>query len=468
MSHEGLSDLIDGGQFLAAEELFSERRTDDPFEMVIRAEVAMYFDRLEDADLLLEQVAPRISDINVAARFSLTRGRLALVQDRDDQAQAPLESAFHFYSFHNDAFGIARALLALATLSRRRGNLDEAATQLENAEELISGRTTKRSDYLKFIITTERAHLAVDRGETDLAAELYSEATPGLRQLEKGKFYAYSLLGQADLRCELGEYQESLEIYKEANTVFERYDLKRDSADCQLKTAKALVRLKRYERGERLAQDSLALRRGDPAGESATFAILSSIALQQSNTEEAATRANNALKLADQSRSAESRLAARAALGQVKLAEREFKEASELLREAAEIAHGLSASAEHRRMELEAVIYLAEALHHLDTRAGRAELLRASELLNHLEDAWLGDEFNRVSAKYEEQIVFTDDNRLVFDGNQLPRWQEAKRTLEGFLLRNALRQTNNSLTRAARKLGVSKVHVHNLKKKHNI
>src|SRR5262249_35368774 len=188
----------------------------------------------------------------------------------------------------------------------------------------------------------------------------------------------------------------------------------------------------------------------------------------QSNTEEAATRANNALKLADQSRSAESRLAARAALGQVKLAEREFKEASELLREAAEIAHGLSASAEHRRMELEAVIYLAEALHHLDTRAGRAELLRASELLNHLEDAWLGDEFNRVSAKYEEQIVFTDDNRLVFDGNQLPRWQEAKRTLEGFLLRNALRQTNNSLTRAARKLGVSKVHVHNLKKKHNI
>src|SRR5262249_24872647 len=262
-------------------------------------------------------VAPRISDINVAARFSLTRGRLALVQDRDDQAQAPLESAFHFYSFHNDAFGIARALLALATLSRRRGNLDEAATQLENAEELISGRTTKRSDYLKFIITTERAHLAVDRGETDLAAELYSEATPGLRQLEKGKFYAYSLLGQADLRCELGEYQESLEIYKEANTVFERYDLKRDSADCQLKTEKALVRLKRYERGERLAQDSLALRRGDPAGESATFAILSSIALQQSNTEEAATRANNALKLADQSRSAESRLAARAALGQV-------------------------------------------------------------------------------------------------------------------------------------------------------
>jgi transcriptional regulator with GAF, ATPase, and Fis domain len=95
-------------------------------------------------------------------------------------------------------------------------------------------------------------------------------------------------------------------------------------------------------------------------------------------------------------------------------------------------------------------------------------LIRASELINTLEDAWLGDEYNRVSSKYEEQILFTDDNRLVFDGTQLPRWHEAKRTLEGFLLRNALRQTNNSLTRAARKLGVSKVHVHNLKKKHEI
>src|SRR2546422_5876001 len=77
-SQESLVELIDSGQFLAAEEIFSERRTNEPMEMVIRAEVAMYFDRLEDATALLEEVAPRIADINVAARFSLTKGRLAL------------------------------------------------------------------------------------------------------------------------------------------------------------------------------------------------------------------------------------------------------------------------------------------------------------------------------------------------------------------------------------------------------
>ena len=180
------------------------------------------------------------------------------------------------------------------------------------------------------------------------------------------------------------------------------------------------------------------------------------------------TQATQAVELADKSSSTQARAHARIALGHVRLFEREFKQSADTLRDAAELARNSNGSANNRRLELEAVIYLAEAYHNIDTRAGRTELTRASELLNNLEDAWLGDEFNRVSTKYEEQIVFTDDNRLVFDGNQLPRWQEAKRTLEGFLLRNALRQTNNSLTRAARKLGVSKVHVHNLKKKHNL
>jgi tetratricopeptide (TPR) repeat protein len=467
-SNESLAELIDSGQFLTAEEIFSERRTNEPFEMVIRAEVAMYFDRLEEAARLLEEVAPHISDINVAARFSLVKGRLALMRRKDQEAEEPLQSAYHFYSFHNDFFGVARSLLALATRARRLGFLDDASTKLNSAQDMIKGRTTKRSEYLRSLIATEQAHLAVDRGDIDRAAELYAEAAPALKAVEKGRYYAQTLMGQADLKCELGDYQDALEIYKEANIVLERNDLKRDSADCQLKVARALIRLKRFERAERLAQESLALRRGDAAGESAAQSILAVLALLQNNLDGAATRAMTAVEFADKSGEDEMRAVSRIALGQVRLAERDFKIASDVLKEASEIARGLGGSADSRRMELEAVIFLAEALHNIDTRAGRAELSRASELLNNLDDPWLGEEFNRVASKYEEQIVFTDDNRLVFDGNQLPRWQEAKKTLEGFLLRNALRQTNNSLTRAARKLGVSKVHVHNLKKKHNL
>lgn len=466
-TQESLVELIDSGQFLAAEEIFSERRTNEPMEMVIRSEVAMYFDRLEDAAGLLEEVAPRIADIGVAARFSLTRGRLALWHGDAQQAETQLQSAYHFYLFLNDSFGISRALLNLARFARSRGKIEEAAAKLEAAQIGIKGRTSKRTEYLRGVISTEQAAAASDRGEIEQAAETYAEAMRLLKNHERGRYYARALIGMADLKCALGENQDSLEIYKEAVTVLERYDLRRDLAESKLKLARALIRLQRLERAEKLAEESRELRRGDAAGESDAIAVLVLVALQRNELEGASERAREAVALSDQTSSNESRVRARLALGQVKLAEREFKDATDALGAAAELARN-TVGAPARRLELEATVYLAEAFHNVDTRAGRAELLRASELLNQVEDAFLGDEFNRVSAKYEEQIVFTDDNRLVFDGNQLPRWQEAKRTLEGFLLRNALRQTNNSLTRAARKLGVSKVHVHNLKKKHGL
>lgn len=466
-SQESLIELIDSGQFLAAEEIFSERRTNEPMEMVIRSEVAMYFDRLEDAAALLDEVAREIADISVAARFSLTRGRLALWRGDDESAGTQLQAAYHFYLFLNDSFGISRALLNLARLGRRRGEIEDAAGKLEAAQNGIKGRTSKRTEYLRGIISTEQAAAATDRGEIEQATEMYSEAMRLLKNHEKGRFYARAVVGMADLKCALGEFQESLEIYKEAVTVLERYDLKRDLAESKLKLARALIRLQRLERAEKLTDESRVLRRGDPAGESDAIAALVMIALQRNELEGTGEKAKAAVELSDRSSSYESRVRARIALGHVKLVEREFKDATDALGEAAKLARA-SRGSSARRLELEATVYLAEAFHSVDTRAGRTELLQASELLNQVEDAFLGDEYNRVSAKYEEQIVFTDDNRLVFDGNQLPRWQEAKRTLEGFLLRNALRQTNNSLTRAARKLGVSKVHVHNLKKKHGL
>jgi tetratricopeptide (TPR) repeat protein len=467
-SNDAAVELIDSGQFLTAEEIFSERRTDDPKEMVVRAEVAMFFDRLDDAANLLDQVAMRIADIDIAARFSLTKGRLALWQSDLTQADTQLQTAYHFYVFQNDSVGTSRSLLNLARLARERGELDDAASKLETATNAIKGRTSKRSEYLRGLIAAEQAAVAADSGEIDRAKECYTEAMRLLKATEKGRFYARALVGMADLKCALGEFQDSLEIYKEANTIFERYDIKKDLAESQLKLASALIRLTRYERAEKLAEESRGLRRGDPEGESAALTLLALASLQQNELDKAISQATEAVELADQSNQPQARARAHIALGHARLSEREFKQAADALREAAEIVRNSNGSAENRRLELEGVIYLAEAYHNIDTRAGRTELTRASELLNDLEDAWLGDEFNRVSTKYEEQIVFTDDNRLVFDGNQLPRWQEAKRTLEGFLLRNALRQTNNSLTRAARKLGVSKVHVHNLKKKHNL
>jgi tetratricopeptide (TPR) repeat protein len=479
-SQEVPVDMIENGQFLMAEEIFSERRTDDPLEMVVRSEVEMYFNRLDGAAALLEQVAPRVTEMDVAARYSLAAGRLAIRRGDFERANTHLQTAYYLYHFQQDPFKTSQAQLVLGNLARLLGNLEDADSKLNAAQEGIKGRTSKRSEFLRGLISSEQAALSADRGETDQAAEHYANAMRMLKATERGKFYARSLVGMANLKCSQGQYQESLDLYKEANTVFERYDVRDDLAESELELARALIRLQRYERAERLAEESRDLRRDSPEGESVALAVLAQLELKRNGLEEAGIHAAAAVELADRSGSIEARTRARIALGQVKLGEREFTQAAEALRSAAELAAGRSADPDAalkgqistsvlgRRLELEAIVGLGEAYHNIDTRTGRTELARAAEILSTLDDSWLTEEYNRVSAKYEEQIVFTDDNRLVFDGNQLPKWQEAKRTLEGFLLRNALRQTNNSLTRAARKLGVSKVHVHNLKKKHGI
>ena len=154
-SQENPVDLIDSGQFLAAEEMFSERRTDDPKEMVVRSEVAIYFDRLDDGASLLEQVAPRIGDIDVAARFSLAKGNLALRRNDFDQAETQLNTAYHFFLFQNDSFGLSRSLLGLARLARLKGAAPDAFNQARRGPgwsqraSQQEGRIPSRADHLR-------------------------------------------------------------------------------------------------------------------------------------------------------------------------------------------------------------------------------------------------------------------------------------------------------------------------------
>jgi tetratricopeptide (TPR) repeat protein len=476
-TQEGPLELIDGGQYLSAEEIFAERRTDDPMEMVVRSEVETYFSRLDKAADILEQVAPRATDLDVAARFSLSSGRVAAWRGDFEHGRIGLQTAYYFYRYLGDALGVAQALFGLALIARANRDLDTASAKLAEALEEVKGRTNKRAEFARGLIVAEQASVAAEKSDADSATELFNEGLKLLKATERGRFYARALVGMAGLKCAAGECADSLDLYKEANTIFERYFLKQELAHSQLDLARALIRLQKFERAEKLAEESRNMRRGDLVDESTALSLLSVLALKRNETEQAGRHSNAAIELADQSGVVEARARAQMSLGLVRLSEREFRQAAETLVTAADMARASQEGPTTRfrpyspfnsSLELEARILLAEAYHAFDTRAGRAELERANELLNTIEDAWLSDEYTRVSAKYEEQIMFTEDNRLVFDGNQLPKWQEAKRTLEGFLLRNALRQTNNSLTRAARKLGVSKVHVHNLKKKHNM
>src|SRR5262249_24326083 len=128
-------DLIESGQFLSAEEIFSERRTDDPLGMVIRAEVEMYFGRLDEAASLLQQVAPRAAEIDVAARFSLASGRLSTWRADYGTANTHLQTAYFFYNFQQDSFRTSQALLELGRLFPFLVDLADAPAQLKTPHE---------------------------------------------------------------------------------------------------------------------------------------------------------------------------------------------------------------------------------------------------------------------------------------------------------------------------------------------
>ena len=124
-----------------------------------------------------------------------------------DLANTQLQTAYHFYLFLNDPFGLSRALLGLARLASRRGDYEDAAAKLNAAQEGVKGRVSKRTEFLRGLIASEQAALFVTRDEIEPANEAYNEATRLLKSTERGRFYARAVLGVADLKCSLASFK---------------------------------------------------------------------------------------------------------------------------------------------------------------------------------------------------------------------------------------------------------------------
>lgn len=121
-------------------------------------------------------------------------------------------------------------------------------------------------------------------------------------------------------------------------------------------------------------------------------------------------------------------------------------EAVETLRAAVDEAR----SAGDVRLESHALAFLDDALEGIEV-AGRSRVERTVRALR---------------ERPRTPIRRTPSNELVFSGDVLPTWTAAKRTLERFILENALKQTNNNRAAAGRMLKITKVAVHHACKRH--
>src|SRR5262249_41186419 len=92
-------------------------------------------------------------------------------------------------------------------------------------------------------------------------------------------------------------------------------------------------------------------------------------------------------------------------------------------------------------------IYLADAYHAFHVSNGQDYLEKATGLMGSQNEVWLKSEYDSVVNKYKrERVVVNGENKFIIDGNLLPEWEDAKRGLEIFLLRNALKQSDNNMT----------------------
>jgi len=231
--------------------------------------------------------------------------------------------------------------------------------------------------------------------------------------------------------------------------------------------ATALMRLSRFDEAEPLLQESLerAEAVGDISHASASLVSLAELHLLRGDLQKAHEWAARALDSADLANSRFERAGALTILGRIWLMKRDQWRSEKLLRRALEVAESLRS----KSLETQACLYLAECI--LETSPTKAQdlLQRVKNLLDQYPNAWLQTEFQRILDKAASgRIVVTEGNKLVIDGTFLPSWNEAKEAVEIFLIRNALRQTGNNLTRAGALLGVTKVHVHNKKKQYEI
>jgi tetratricopeptide (TPR) repeat protein len=464
----GVLELIDDGQFVDAEKQLSQiSRLDDPMLRVAKAEVEIYFARINEAAEVLGEVAPEIEDIHLAARYALTRGELLYWRYEQEQAEEQLQAAYHIYKFLGDDVRVANALYNLGRLRRRQSHYDEAQAMLGRGREMLETEETTRGDFLRGLIDFNLGVCKHELGDLAAARELYESALRLLRETEGCRYYGLALNIYGALFTRIGEYPKALAYLREASEIFSRIGTLDDLARTTSNLAWTFIRLKDLNQAERYLQESVELhqRIGDISGTSLCLKLFAQLHLEAGNLNEAKRFASQAVEQADLGHDDFGMSDALIIAGQVAFRLGDYWNAEKSLGTALDLANKLDS----KMLQTHGYLYLAEASLPTSPVKGREYLAKAAGLLTEYHDPWLDNELERISQRYKgERISITDDNRLVINGNLLPTWASAKEAVEKFLLKNALEQTEGNQTKAGQLLSITKVHVHEKRKQYGI
>lgn len=457
-----LVSLINGGDFERAWQLWeSLRPAQDPMLKILGAEIELYFSRLAEAEAELAEIDDMLLDLVGGARVARVRGMLHYWHYEYEQAENYLQAAYHIYRFLlRDEFETAVTLCDLGRLRHRQARFAEAEQLLADARRLLPASEGHRATlFLQGVIIFNLAICRHQRGELEVAHALYREAIDLLRRTEKLRNYAQALNSYGALLNHLGEYTEALGVFIQARQIFDRFGIFDDLAHTTKNLARAMLCLGRYGEAESLLREAYELRQRirDLSGASACMDVLSELYLAKGDLERAYDAAVKALSYADAVQGAYERAQAQIALGRVALRRGDFWRAQRYLTEALTAAEKMN----NKRLEAKATVYLTELYLQTSPTKGWQFAERAKSLLRDYGEKLLRDELDRICRRAQTApIRINENNELVISGTCIPNWYAAKEALERFLIKNALEQTGNNLTKAGKLLGVTKVHIY--------
>ncbi len=459
-------DLIDAGKFATAEKGLREIREESPLVRVLRAEVEIYFSRLREAERLLDEVAPEARDVEVAARYAMARGELSYWLFRFEEAEEHFHIALHFYKFLGETFRQAVAFYNLGRLERRRARFEEAERFLNRSIELNTDHDDPRAEFLRGLVLFNLGAIRLYEGRPEPALEFFEEAARILRFSEGQRYYGLVLNSLGGLHLYLGSPHRAVAVLQMAKSLFEQLGIFHDLEHASNNIALALIQLERYKEAELLLQESLELaqRIGDVASASTFLTSFAEFYVARGDLKKAYAYSRRASEYAELAANLFEKGRALVQLGRVTLLEGRYYESERALRQALEIGQKLKSW----EIETPACLYLAELMLAVQPVKAREWFARADHLLATYPHAWFRAELERIRRKMDEGRIRIEEERFIVDGTRLPKWYEAKEALEIFLIRKALEQSGNNLTRAGELLGTTRVHVHKKKKQYGL
>jgi len=422
-------------------------------------EESLYLNRLDEAEHLLQELSANRAGMTVSQVTELVfaEAEYCYWRVRYEEAERHLQAALYMSEqMLNDPFCIARAYYGLARVERKRGNHSGAEELLNKAHQLLRGLTGHKARYLKSLIDFNLGVICEMLGELDRSEAILRKAVKELQTVESGRFYGLALNSLGGTVLCLGRCEEALSLFTKATEIFNEQAILEDLTHSRINIGFALIRLKRYREAEEILTDCLELSRrlSNPGRESYVLGLLAEIYLEKNDILQTTRYAEQAVEVAELSQNSYVISGGLVILGRC-LAEQDRTRAIEVLHRAIELA----TESGGKRDQIEAYLYLADIMINTDRRKAREYFDAAAKLLTEYPDRHFIAQAEAIKKKLDANPVEVDEDTFVIHRKKLPTWRAAKRSLEMFLLKTALKETNYSGTETAKLLKISKATV---------